>query len=333
MFRTLFCSPRPAMAQVRDVEPSPELRGEGSILTIASPAPEIGSCVRTPPPHLACDLARCASAPDDGVVGSLRILSATITKLHKIHRLSFAESVACMRSLFSINLRFSLGWGQMDPKRFGETKTRSALPIYGARVIRRGEPLHQGTGDGNSRQADQVGGDTRVRASTQGEVSRIAAREIELVRMREALGVAVCRNYPQDDAFAAANQGAIEIDVRRGLPGENPNKTGVAQQLLDRLLYQFRLSMQQIPLLRKSHQGEPRISQYAGHGLRDRNESGFAQGLWSGRKVIPKLGAGAIRAAAQSRVIRFGGSGRYSPGPFAETFGIASGDACHHCSQ
>ena len=88
--------------------------------------------------------------------------------------------------------------------------------------------MHQGTGDGNSRQANQIGGDTRVRTCTQGEVSRIAAREIDLVRMREALGVAVCRNYPQDDAFSAANQGAIEIDVRRGRPGEDPNKTGVA---------------------------------------------------------------------------------------------------------
>src|ERR1700761_159732 len=137
--------------------------------------------------------------------------------------------ISCLSALlFSIHLRFSLRFGQMTPKRFGVTKTRSALPIHRESGIRRVEPLHQRTGDGDSGHANQVGGDTRVRSCTQSEVSRIAALQIDLVRMREALRVPISRNYPQDDAFAAANQGAFKIDVRRCGPGENPNKTCVA---------------------------------------------------------------------------------------------------------
>ncbi len=193
--------------------------------------------------------------------------------------------------------------------------------------------MHQGNGDRDGGHANEVGGHTCVRARPQGKMPGIAARDIDLIRMGEALRITVCRDDPQDDALAPVDESAIEMDVRRRSSEENAYKTGVAQQLLDRLLHQSRLSMQQTPLPRILHQGEPRIPQYAGHGLRKRNESGFAQGLGSGVKAAPKLGAGGLCAGAQNHVIRLGGSGRYPLRPLTETFGIASRDARHHHRQ
>jgi hypothetical protein len=43
---------------------------------------------------------------------------------------------------------------------------------------------------------------------------RIAARDIDLIRVGEALRVAVCRDDPQHDSLAPANESVIEVDVR-----------------------------------------------------------------------------------------------------------------------
>jgi len=104
--------------------------------------------------------------------------------------------ISCLYALlFSLHLRFSLGCGQTDPKRSGEAKAGSALPIDGARETRRGNHLNQRPGDRDGCHANQVGGHTCVRTRPQGEVSRIAAREIDMVRLGEAATISLVKLF------------------------------------------------------------------------------------------------------------------------------------------
>jgi hypothetical protein len=71
----------------------------------------------------------------------------------------------------------------------------------------------------------------------------VAACDIDLIRVREAIRVAVCRDDPQDDPLALANEGPIQVKVCRSRPGKCARKAGVTQQLLDRLFGQRGLLM------------------------------------------------------------------------------------------
>jgi hypothetical protein len=92
-------------------------------------------------------------------------------------------------------------------------------------------------------------------------MSCVAARHIDLMGMRKALGIAVSGNEPKDDLFALANRRTIQIDIRGGRSGEGACKAGVSQQLVDGLLRQSRLLVQQAPLVRMLDEGEPGVSQ------------------------------------------------------------------------
>ena len=70
------------------------------------------------------------------------------------------------------------------------------------------------------------------------------------MRIREALGVVVSGNDPQDDSLAFSNRESIEIQVRRNRSKEDACQAGIAQQFLDCLLRQLGLLMQQAPFLR-----------------------------------------------------------------------------------
>src|ERR1700721_4755825 len=88
-------------------------------------------------------------------------------------------------------------------------------------------------------------------------MSSTAACDIEPMRLREALGVAVGGNDPQDDSLAFSNRESIEIQVRRNRSKEDARQAGIAQQFLDCLLRQFGLLVHQAPFLRMCMTREP----------------------------------------------------------------------------
>jgi hypothetical protein len=92
-------------------------------------------------------------------------------------------------------------------------------------------------------------------------MSCVAPRHIDLMGVGKALRIAVSGNDPEDDLLAPANRRTIQIDIRGSRSVEGACEAGVSQQLVDSLLRQFRLLVQQAPLMRILDEGEPGISQ------------------------------------------------------------------------
>src|SRR5215469_12247258 len=138
-----------------------------------------------------------------------------------------------------------------------------------------------------------------MKTGAEGEVGGSAARDVELVGMSEAVGVSVCGDDSENDAFAFADFNSVDNDIGCCGSRKSSNETGIAKQFLDCLFGEFGLLVQEIPLLRMLDQGEPSVSEQAGHGLRERDEGGVAHGRRPSVEALAKADVCRLRSGAE----------------------------------
>src|ERR1700721_31328 len=98
--------------------------------------------------------------------------------------------------------------------------------------------------------------------------------------------VMICGSDSQDHTIVAADRTSVDIYIRRCSPVKDAGNSSMAQQFLHRGLCQIWILMQLCPLMRVLQQRQPCICQETGQRVCEADESGVAECLRPGVKML-----------------------------------------------